>query len=61
MFNALSGLNGNLVGVTKPLLGELADNGGPTETIALLAGSPAIDAGASEHHDPLGHDYRPDH
>lgn len=29
-----------------PLLGLLADNGGPTETIALLAGSPAVDAGA---------------
>jgi len=27
-----------------PLLGELQDNGGPTETRALLAGSPAIDA-----------------
>ena len=26
-----------------PLLGPLADNGGPTETIALLIGSPAID------------------
>jgi hypothetical protein len=30
---------------TNPLLGTLADNGGPTETHALLAGSPAIDAG----------------
>ena len=28
-----------------PLLGVLADNGGPTFTHALLAGSPAIDAG----------------
>jgi CSLREA domain-containing protein len=27
-----------------PLLGPLADNGGPTQTHALLAGSPAIDA-----------------
>ncbi len=26
-----------------PLLGALADNGGPTQTFALLAGSPAID------------------
>jgi CSLREA domain-containing protein len=34
----------NLVGV-DPLLGPLADNGGPTDTRALLAGSPAIDAG----------------
>ena len=30
---------------TNPQLGSLADNGGPTETQALLAGSPAIDAG----------------
>ncbi|MEZ4707889.1 MAG: choice-of-anchor Q domain-containing protein [Caldilineaceae bacterium] len=28
-----------------PLLGPLQDNGGPTETYALLAGSPAIDGG----------------
>lgn len=28
-----------------PLVGPLGDNGGPTETHALLAGSPAIDAG----------------
>jgi hypothetical protein len=31
-----------------PLLGPLADNGGPTETEALLPGSPAIDAGAAD-------------
>jgi predicted outer membrane repeat protein len=30
---------------TDPLLGPLADNGGPTQTMALLSGSPAIDAG----------------
>jgi hypothetical protein len=29
---------------TDPLIGPLADNGGPTMTHALLAGSPAIDA-----------------
>lgn len=29
---------------TDPLLGPLAANGGPTETMALLTGSPAIDA-----------------
>ncbi len=28
-----------------PLLGTLGDNGGPTQTIPLLGGSPAIDAG----------------
>lgn len=30
---------------TDPLLGPLADNGGPTQTHALLSGSPAIAAG----------------
>ncbi len=30
---------------TDPLLAPLADNGGPTQTVALLPGSPAIDAG----------------
>jgi CSLREA domain-containing protein len=37
---------GDLSGVA-PLLGPLADNGGPTDTHALLAGSPAIDAGGT--------------
>ena len=32
---------------TDPLLGPLEDNGGPTETHALLLGSPAIDQGNS--------------
>src|SRR5208337_2619199 len=40
----------NLVGTTadplNPLLGPLADYGGPTQTMALLPGSPAIDAGS---------------
>jgi hypothetical protein len=36
----------NLTGV-DPLLGPLQDNGGPTLTHALTAGSPAIDAGDS--------------
>ena len=45
--------NGNLIGgptngVIDPLLGALQNNGGLTETHALLSGSPAIDAG-----DPL--------
>jgi hypothetical protein len=30
---------------TDPMLGPLADNGGLTPTMALLPGSPAIDAG----------------
>ena len=32
---------------TDPLLGPLGDNGGPTLTHALLAGSPALDQGNS--------------
>lgn len=41
--------NGDLVGASfapiSPILGPLQNNGGPTQTIALLPGSPAIDAG----------------
>lgn len=33
----------------NPLLGPLQDNGGPTWTHALLAGSPAVDAGNGAH------------
>lgn len=40
---------GDLIGASgspiDPLLGPLADNGGPTDTHLLLPGSPAIDAG----------------
>ena len=39
-----NGVNGNIVGV-NPLLGPLANNGGPTMTHALLLGSPAINGG----------------
>jgi hypothetical protein len=42
-----NGVDGNLVGVADPGLGTLGDYGGPTETIPLLPGSPAIDAGTS--------------
>jgi predicted outer membrane repeat protein len=38
------GVNGTIVGV-DPLLAPLANNGGPTQTHALLPGSPAINAG----------------
>ncbi len=31
--------------IADPLLGPLADNGGPTQTLALLSGSPALDMG----------------
>lgn len=33
---------------TDPLLGSLADNGGPTQTMALGTGSPARDAGSAD-------------
>jgi CSLREA domain-containing protein len=36
---------GDKPGEKNPMLGALADNGGPTETHGLLPGSPAIDAG----------------
>ena len=39
-----NGSNGNIVGV-NPLLSALGNYGGPTQTMALLPGSPAIDAG----------------
>lgn len=45
----VNGQNGDQVGDAAnpidPRLGPLADNGGETDTLALLAGSPAIDSG----------------
>jgi len=47
----VNGANGNIVGTAAaPIdakLGTLADNGGPTETMLILPGSPAIDAGSN--------------
>jgi hypothetical protein len=40
-----SDLTGTAAAPLDALLGPLADNGGPTQTIALLPGSPAVDAG----------------
>ena len=49
-----NGTDGNqVIGTTNPGLGLLASNGGPSQTIALLAGSPAIDAGSNA----LANDY----
>lgn len=43
-----NGVNGNQVGTSSnpldPKLGPMQDNGGPTQTMSLLPGSPAIDA-----------------
>lgn len=61
------GLNGNLIGkaasaggsgVIDPLLGALTNNGGSTQTHALLPGSPALDAGSWVSGAPLGYDQR---
>jgi hypothetical protein len=40
-----AGVNHNQLGVSAPLLGSLADNGGQTPTCAVLANSPALGAG----------------
>ncbi len=41
------GSAGNSQSSTDPMLGPLQNNGGPTHTMALLPGSPAIDAGSA--------------
>ena len=43
----VDGVNGNIVGVANPGLSALGNFGGPVPTIALLFGSPAINAGTS--------------
>lgn len=47
----VNGVDGNIVGTSgspiDPLLGTLQNNGGPTPTLAVLAGSQAIDAGSN--------------
>lgn len=40
MFSSIGDMN-----QTDPMLGPLQNNGGPTQTMALLSGSPAVDAG----------------
>ena len=42
-----NGVNGNQVGVANALLAPLGNYGGTTNTIALLPGSPAINAGTN--------------
>src|SRR6476646_4371394 len=46
-FNAATDLKGTIKVPLDPKLGPLQNNGGPTQTIALLTGSPAIDKGTS--------------
>jgi hypothetical protein len=43
----VDGVDGNIVGVANPVLGSLGSYGGPTATVPLLPGSPAINAGPS--------------
>jgi hypothetical protein len=43
----LGGTNGSHDRLVDPMLGPLADHGGPTATLALSPGSPAIDAGGA--------------
>jgi hypothetical protein len=45
--------------VDGPLLAPLADNGGPTQTHALLAASPALDKGSNIHDFPFDQRGRP--
>ena len=53
--------SGNVLGVSTAglALGPLANNGGPTQTIALLAGSLAIDAGSNTMAKTLRNHHRP--
>jgi CSLREA domain-containing protein len=52
MTGLYTGVNGNVIGTAalsvNPQLGPLQNNGGPTDTMALLGGSPAIDRGDAD-------------
>jgi hypothetical protein len=53
------GLSGvTIVSTANPDLGSLADNGGPTRTLALNTGSPAINAGSNSAVTGLSYDQR---
>ncbi len=47
-----------VIGIADPLLGQLADNGGPTRTQRLLPGSPAVGAGDPNFDGPTQFDQR---
>ena len=53
-----SGFAGAVISTADPKLGPLQNNGGPTRTMALLAGSPAIDAGNPSYLPPPSVDQR---
>ncbi len=44
----INGMGGNQVGVAHPGLGTLGNYGGPTATISLLPGSPALGTGTAD-------------
>lgn len=58
LIRASSGFAGSIVSTADPKLGPLQNNGGPTPTMALLAGSPAIDAGNPGYTSPPSVDQR---
>jgi hypothetical protein len=45
--NLVNGMAGSIVGVADPLLASLGNYGGPTQTFALLPGSPALAEGSA--------------
>ncbi len=45
LIRTATGFSGTVISTADPLLAPLAYNGGPTPTLALLPGSPAIDTG----------------
>jgi len=53
-------IGGPVNGLIDPLLAPLADNGGPTQTHALLAFSPAVNAGDPTFTSPSNFDQRGD-
>lgn len=54
----VDGVNGNQIGTTDALLGPLGNYGGPTRTLPILPGSPALDAGTSAQPDVPASDQR---
>ncbi|QDT72081.1 choice-of-anchor Q domain-containing protein [Lacipirellula limnantheis] len=58
LIRTFSGFAGSVVNTGDPKLGPLQNNGGPTPTMALLPGSPAIDAGTPGYLPPPNFDQR---
>jgi fibronectin-binding autotransporter adhesin len=58
LLSLTNGSNANQIGTSaspiNPLLGALGNNGGPTQTMALLSGSPALGGGDANAKDPSG-------